>query len=77
MEFIEFIKKFFARPSLENKVQKSVYTIWLLLVVIIIVFAILIGLAPNSGDSESEFWVGFLSVVVLTFIRNKLIEIWG
>lgn len=73
---MEFIKKFFAKPNLESKAQKLVYTIWLLAIVFIAVSLITI-LTSGFGASSSDLGIGVMSVIILTFIRNKLIEVWS
>ncbi len=73
---MHFIRGIFKIPELRNKVQKLVYTIWLLLNAYIVVY----GVAQTIGDpsnSNTGLLVIVVGIVVTTFLRNLLLKIWG
>lgn len=68
------IRNFFSVPKELNKVQKVIYTVWLLLA-FFIAFMIVSLLSVRDPDANSVFGI-IIFFIAITFLRNKLFQIW-
>lgn len=68
------MKNFFSVPAELNKVQKVIYTVWLLLAFFIAIMIVALFLAQDP-DGASIFGT-IIFFIVITFLRNKLFQIW-
>lgn len=75
---IDFIRGIFIKPKLNNIAHKIVYTVWLFLAVFFGLFIVFSGFSSSAGDSSfGMVFFGTGGIVIITLIRNILLEVWN
>lgn len=72
------IKDFFFTPPELNKIQRIIYTIWLFLSIFLALglVTVVVEESKHLFPDYSSLWWSIIGFVTLTFIRNKLFQVW-